>query len=106
MSEHKNSNEAVGNYCIYAIYINFKTFKIGKANLDELTAEGVPVRIDQQIKLLGLALAFSEVESRLLIRLYRVTTRKAKEVEKQVLQEHYNRTGEVPPGNQSSFKPE
>jgi len=48
---HKNNNESIGNYCIYAIFIDIKTFKIGKADLDRTDKDGIPLRIKTQIKL-------------------------------------------------------
>ena len=51
MTTHKNNNEPIGNYCIYAIFIDIKTFKIGKADLDRTDKDGIPLRIKTQIKL-------------------------------------------------------
>lgn len=50
---HKNSNEAIGNYCVYQIIVAGEVYKIGKADLDRITkCSGNPTRIHQQMRIL------------------------------------------------------
>lgn len=97
---HKNNKDAIGNYCIYAIYIDFKIFKIGKADLDRVTKYGVPVRIHQQISLFRKLFGVKRVGHEILIYLYKKTTQEALEAENDVLKAYKNQTGELPKGNQ------
>ena len=102
---HKNNKNSIGNYCIYAIFIDFKVFKIGKADLDRTDKAGNPVRMQQQLVLFQGLLTVERVKARVLIRLYNITTKKALEQERESLQNHYDETGEVPKGNLNSFRP-
>ena len=102
---YKNNKNSIGNYCIYAIFIDFKTFKFGKADLDRTDSTGDPVRLQQQLKLLSGILSFVRVDALILVRLYKVSTKVAKERESQLLQKHYDKTGEIPKGNRNSFNP-
>lgn len=106
MAKHKNSNEAVGNYGIYEILIQDKTYKIGKADLDRITKlSGDPTRLHQQLRILAEKYGMENVEKLMLEELFDVSTAFAKEVEQEYLQTYYENTGEVPEGNKKSFKP-
>ncbi len=54
MKKHKNSNNAVGNFCIYLILFDEKIYKVGKADYDRITlSTGTPTRIHQQVRILS-----------------------------------------------------
>ncbi len=100
---HKNRNDAVGNYCIYAIYIDFKTFKIGKADLDRTNKAGTPVRIMQQTNIFKRIVSIQHVDFKIILRLYAVTSADVKRKEQEEIEKYYNETGEIPEGNRNSF---
>lgn len=105
MATHKNKSEAISNYCIYAIFIDFETFKIGKADLDAVTKEGTPIRIQSQINFLGGLISISRIKFKIFVKLYNTTTKEAKKKEKEELDKYYEKTGTVPPGNKNSYNP-
>ena len=106
MKPHKNNNEANGNFAVYEIVVNGKTYKIGKADLDRITlSSGNPTRIHQQIRKLRQKYGRQNVYHTVLETLLGVTTQQAKDVEKAILQLIYEREGYIPEGNQNSFKP-
>ena len=103
---HKNNNQALGNYGIYEIEINGKTYKIGKADLDRvIKSSGDPVRIRQQIRKLRRKYSTQKVYYTILERLFGYTTQEAKAMEKAILQEVITQIGYVPEGNKKSYKP-
>ncbi|TAH19377.1 MAG: RHS repeat-associated core domain-containing protein [Cytophagales bacterium] len=106
MSIHKNSNQAIGNFVIYEIVVYGKTYKIGKADLDRITeSSGNPTRLHQQLRKLAEEFGIENIDKNILDELFQVTTELAKEIEKTYLESFYETTGEVPEGNQKSFKP-
>jgi len=106
MSEHKNKNKAKGNFGIYQITIFGKVFKFGKADLDRVTqTSGEPTRIHQQKRELKKTNDPDEVTHELVFKLQNTISKIAKQVEKQVIQQFFEQTGEIPEGNKKSFKP-
>ena len=106
MGKHKNSNDAVGNYGIYIIFIDGITYKIGKADLDRITkSSGNPTRIHQQIRKLSLKYTEKNIFYRYLKRMLNVTTKEAKAFEEYFLNQYYMSNGTAPEGNQKSYKP-
>jgi hypothetical protein len=106
MATHKNKNSAIGNYGIYQIVVEGKTYKIGKADLDRITlSSGNPTRIHQQIRKLSRKYAKEDIIYSFLGRIFSISTKEAKKLEKALLEDFYQRNGFVPEGNQKSFKP-
>ena len=106
MTKHKNSNNAVGNFCIYRILMDRKIYKIGKADYNRITlSTGIPTRIHQQIRILSIKYINKRIEHEILEILFGVSTFDAKRLEKKVLKKMYDIDGEVPDGNKKSFKP-
>ncbi|WP_306354299.1 RHS repeat domain-containing protein, partial [Flavobacterium sp. '19STA2R22 D10 B1'] len=103
-----NTNGALGNFGIYEIKIDGVLHKIGKADLGRVTqSTGLPTRLHQQLRILrekpeniGKRITGEVVED-----LGMTTTAKAKGIETDRLQAHYDKTGEVLDGNKKSFKP-
>ncbi len=105
--EHKNSNEAVGNYGVYEITIDGVTYKIGKADLDRITlSTNTPTRIHQQIVKLEKINTEKSVFHKILKSLFGAKTKTAKSIEQKILQQLFESNGIVPEGNKNSFKPE
>ena len=104
MGKHKNSNDAVGNYCIYEIIVGGKVYKIGKADLDRITkSTNDPTRIHQQIVKLRKKYVSKSVFNSILEELFGVTTSEAKEAEKVILELIIFEIGEIPEGNRKSY---
>ena len=103
--ENLNSNDAQGNFGVYEIYIDGKLHKIGKADLERITKSSqLPTRLHQQVRKKQEELGEDRVGQQV-VESNLKTTREAKAEETRRLQEHYDRTGEVPKGNEKSFKP-
>ncbi len=106
MTKHKNSNDAIGNFCIYRILMDGKVYKVGKADFDRITlSTGIPTRIHQQIRILSTKYIKKRIEHEILEILIGVSTIDAKRLEKKVLKKFYDTDGEIPDGNKKSFKP-
>ncbi len=106
MTKHKNSNDAVGHFCIYQIMLDGKIYKVGKADYDRITlSSGLPTRIHQQIRILDKIFTPERISHKILRILIGVSTLEAKTFEKKVLKMIYLQKGEVPTGNSKSFKP-
>ena len=106
MADHKNKNLAKGNFCIYQISVFKNLFKFGKADMDRTTAtSGDPTRIHQQVRKLAEEYGEKNVFRSIIQKLFGKTTSDAKELEKMILQNHFEQTGEIPEGNKKSFKP-
>ena len=106
MAKHKNSNNAIGDFCIYQIMIDNKIYKIGKADFDRITAStGIPTRIHHQIRILKKTYDSKLIRHRILEVLFGVSTLDAKRLEKKVLDIVYQEMKEIPRGNQKNFKP-
>ncbi|KGN79349.1 hypothetical protein HW49_06250 [Porphyromonadaceae bacterium COT-184 OH4590] len=101
-----NSNNAVGNFGVYEIYIDDKLYKIGKADLGRVTkSSGQPTRLHQQLrKLQELHHPNSVIRGEVVEKGFK-TTAEAKAAETARLQAHYDKTGEILDGNKKSFKP-
>lgn len=103
---HKNSNDAVGNFCIYQILIDDRVYKVGKADFDRITVStGIPTRIHQQIRILSKTYRPKEITHVILEMLLGVSTLDAKRLEKKFLRMTFEEDKEVPVGNKKSFKP-
>jgi len=103
---HKNSNDAVGNFCIYKILVEEKVYKIGKADFDRVTKiSGIPTRIHQQIRILSTTFEPKLVTHIILEILLGVSTLDAKRLEKKFLRLVYEEEKEIPDGNTNSFMP-
>jgi len=106
MSEHKNKNEAKGNFGIYQITIFGKVFKFGKADLDRVTQiSGEPTRIHQQKRKYEQANGNGSTNHKIVLNMPNSSTKIAKDAEKSILESYVEQTGEVPEGNKKSFKP-
>lgn len=104
---HKNNNDAVGNFAIYEIIVNEKRYKIGKADYDRIKKNsGDPTRIHQQLRILRKKYEVDSVFHQIIETMIGVTTKHAKEFEKQLLINYYKIYSEIPIGNIKSFKPE
>jgi len=103
MPNHKNKNGVKGNFSIYKIFLNAILFKFGKADSDRITeSSGLPTRLHQQIRKLvaqGFSVAFEIVTS-----LFSVTTREAKDVEDEYVENYKKETGKYPAGNKQHQK--
>ena len=104
---HLNSNNAKGNFGVYVITIDGEIYKFGKADLNRITLEsGLPTRLHQQLrKLRNLDSNSGKTVVGKVIRRRLPTTKDAKAVETSKLDIHYAKKGEVPVGNQKSYKP-
>ncbi len=106
---HKNNNSAIGNFGIYILSIFQELFKFGKSDLDRVTkSSNIPTRIHQQVRKLENEYGKENVAQRIIEELNDVSTKEAKEREKELLQEYYELTGQIPKGNKrsSGFLPE
>jgi len=82
MSEHKNKNEAKGNFCIYRLSIWESLYKFGKADTDRITqTSGEPTRIHQQKRELAKKHGDQAIDHDILFNLEGITTQIAKEIE-------------------------
>jgi RHS repeat-associated protein len=101
-----NANGATSKFGIYEIKVLDKLYKIGKADLERVTkSSNLPTRLHQQIRKLSEVFGKENVVGDVVEKLGETTTKAAKAVETQRLQEFFNTNGFVPPGNSSSFKP-
>jgi chorismate mutase len=106
MAEHKNKNSAKGNFGIYIIRKFRKIFKIGKADLDRITkSSGDPTRIHQQVRKLKELYGDANITSDIIKELLSTSTKNAKIEEQEFLKEIIKLLGEIPEGNQKSYKP-
>jgi RHS repeat-associated protein len=100
-----NTNGASGDFGIYKIDVNGELYKFGKADLGRVTeSSGQPTRLHQQLRKLGEIHGEENVRGQV-IESGHETTAKAKVAETTRLQEHFEKTGQVPEGNKKSFKP-
>jgi hypothetical protein len=84
---HKNANDAIGNFTIYAIKVGKEIWKVGKADSDRTRPNGTPERVAQQIQRLKKHLENKfDVTWVSLKTLKDATTQYAKEVEKGLIQ--------------------
>jgi RHS repeat-associated protein len=103
---HLNSNSATSNFGIYEINVNGELYKVGKADLSRVTrSSGLPTRLHQQLRKLVQIHGMGSVEGNVAKQLGVVTTAEAKLAEKVRLQDFFEETGKVPPGNEKSFTP-
>lgn len=101
-----NNNGATSNFGVYEIKINGLIHKVGKADLNRVTqTTGLPTRIHQQVRKLKGIYGNDAVQPSY-NSLGQVTTQQAKAAECARLQELFDRTGIVPPGNATSFFPQ
>ena len=104
MKKHKNSNDAVGDFCIYRVLMDRKVYKVGKADFDRITlTTGMPTRIHQQIRILSTKYINKRIEHEILEILFGVSTLDAKRLERKVLNKMYESDRKVPDGNSKSF---
>jgi RHS repeat-associated protein len=100
-----NTNGASGNFGVYKIDVNGELYKFGKADLGRVTqSSGQPTRLHQQLRKLEEIHGEGNVKGTVIESGYE-TTAKAKVAETARLQDHFNKTGEIPDGNKKSFKP-
>jgi RHS repeat-associated protein len=100
---NKNSLNAVGKYANYVIKVSGKIFKVGKADASRVTkSSGYPSRIHSQVRRLQKNEPNVEVS---VSYLGETTTQEALRAERSILKKIYKKTGDIPPGNQKSFKP-
>jgi hypothetical protein len=105
-SGHLNSNNATGHFGLYEIYVNGELYKIGKADLDRVTeSSGLPTRLHQQLRKLRERYGKDNVTGGVVEDLGMTTTAEAKAAETSRIQQHFDNTGMIPPGNIPSFKP-
>jgi hypothetical protein len=101
-----NSNTATSNFGIYEIKVNNNLHKIGKADLNRVTqSSGQPTRLHQQVRKLETKHGKGNVEGKVVQDLGMTTTQEAKQAETTALQAYYDKTGNIPIGNQNSFRP-
>ncbi len=106
MSAHKNRNDKVGNFVVYAIFLFGRIFKFGKADADKVCKQSqLPVRLHSQLRLFWKLFGTESVFFKIFLTLKNVTVKEAKQAENKLIREYYNKTGIVPPGNEDSFKP-
>jgi hypothetical protein len=106
MSAHKNRNEKIGNFVIYAIFLFGRIFKFGKADADKICKKSrLPLRLHTQLKLFWKLFGTESVFFKIFLILQNVTVKEAKQAEQNLIRDYYNKTGQVPPGNEDSFKP-
>ncbi|NUQ22935.1 MAG: hypothetical protein HUU34_03210 [Saprospiraceae bacterium] len=102
-ANHKNNNNALGNFVIYIIRIGKKLFKVGRADGDRVTSStGLPTRLHQQVR--KLRKDHSDVEG-VVVEKGLESTKSAKSAEASLLQKIFGKTGKIPDGNKKSFKP-
>ncbi len=103
---HKNRNDARGNFVIYAIFLYGKLFKFGKADADKISKHSrLPLRLYTQLKLFWKLFGRESVFFKIMLYLKNVTVKEAKIAERRLINDYFKETGEVPLGNQDSFKP-
>ncbi len=106
ISKHKNKNMIFGNFVIYIITIFEEIFKFGKADADRITqSSGLPTRLHQQLRKLGEKYGEKAVDAEFIAEEFGITTKEAKKIEKESLQDFFDVYGFIPKGNQKSFKP-
>ena len=102
---HKNNNDALGYYGIYQIFVNGKSYKIGKADIDRIVKRtNDPVRIHQQVRKLRLKYGRENVYYEIMRWLFGYTTQQAKALEQEILVLVIRQMGEIPEGNLKSYK--
>jgi RHS repeat-associated protein len=103
-----NKNGAKSTFGIYEIRIDGKLYKIGKADMERVTqSSGLPTRLHQQVRKMREKLGEDiAVEGKVVEKLGTTTTAKAKAAENARLQRNFDKTGEVPKGNEKSFTPQ
>lgn len=98
-----NTNIAESNFGIYEITIDGELYKIGKADLEQITkSSGLPTRLHQQLRKLY---PKSKINDVIIEDLGKVTNKVAKTSETNYLQKYFNQIGNIPLGNVKSFKP-
>jgi len=101
-----NSNAAVSRFGIYEIKVGGDLYKIGKADLNRVTqSSGLPTRLHQQVRKLEQTHGTGNVVGEVVQDLGQTTTAEAKAAESARLNQNYQQTGKVLPGNKKSFKP-
>jgi hypothetical protein len=99
-----NTNAAVGRFGLYEIEINGVLHKVGKADLDRITASsGLPTRLHQQVRKLREIFGRDNVVGRVVEDLGKITTEAAKQAEHSRILKSFLESGFVPLGNWKSF---
>ncbi|WP_159990758.1 RHS repeat domain-containing protein [Pelistega ratti] len=102
---HLNSNNSKGNFGVYEIKVNGELYKYGKTDLNRVTkSSGLPTRLHQQVRKLGNIYGKQNVEQKVIEKGIK-TTELAKQMETNKLNNFYSKYGEIPLGNQKSYKP-
>ena len=79
---------------------------VGKADLNRATqSSGLPTRIHQQVRKLEKIYGKGNMNAQVVQDLGETTTAQAKAAEQARLQQIYDQTNVVPPGNEKSFQP-
>lgn len=103
---HLNRNSSTGNFGIYEIHINGNLYKYGKADLNRVTkSSGLSTRLHQQVRKLQGLYGKDNVRGTVIQGGIK-TTELAKKAETAKLNNFYKNTGEIPLGNQKSYKPD
>lgn len=101
-----NSNDATSNFGIYELETPEGLEKVGKADLNRVTkSSGLPTRVHQQVRKLEKVHGKGNVKAKVVENLGETTTAKAKAAENARIKSIVDKTGKVPPGNESSYKP-
>ena len=101
-----NSNDATSNFGLYEIETPAGLEKVGKADLSRVTqSSGLPTRLHQQVRKLEKVHGQGNVKGTVVEDLGETTTAAAKAAENARIKTIVGETGQVPPGNQKSYRP-
>jgi hypothetical protein len=101
-----NSNDATSNFGLYEIETPAGLEKVGKADLSRVTqSSGLPTRLHQQVRKLEKVHGQGNVKGTVVDDLGETTTGAAKAAENARIKKIVDETGQVPPGNQKSYRP-
>ena len=101
-----NSNDATSNFGLYEIETPAGLEKVGKADLTRVTqSSGLPTRLHQQVRKLEKTHGQGNVKGTVVEDLGKTTTGAAKAAENARIKRIVDETGQVPPGNQKSYRP-
>lgn len=101
-----NSNDAVSNFGVYEVFVKGVLYKVGKADLNRITkSTKKPTRLHQQLRKLKKEHGKKDVTGKVVIKLGRTTTAKAKMAEVERIRKRVKELGYIPVGNSKSYKP-
>jgi RHS repeat-associated protein len=99
---HKNSNDYVGHQGVYEIKVDGEVHKYGKADMTNTSkTTGQPTRLQSQVNKIRKENPSARVEGEVLHQNKKISTKDAKEIETQKIQQYKNKNNKLPPGNQN-----